>query len=83
MGKAFLMGMCVLSLVLSCGATAQAGDVMVDRKGYQLQAEQQGEGSVVVVFESGFGQDAGVWKDVIAELGAECHCIARLGQLRH
>jgi pimeloyl-ACP methyl ester carboxylesterase len=28
------------------------------------------------VFESGFGQGPGVWKDVIADLGADCRCIA-------
>ena len=75
MSKAFLVGMGML-LALACAATAQAGEVQVERKGYQLQAEQQGEGPMVVVFESGFGQDAGVWKDVIAELGAGCHCVA-------
>lgn len=36
---------------------------------------------MTVVFESGFGQGGGVWKDVIAKLGAECNCItyARAG----
>jgi pimeloyl-ACP methyl ester carboxylesterase len=66
----------VLSLVMWHAASAQAGDVQVGRVGYSLQAEQQGQGPVTVVFESGFGQDAGVWKDVIADLGTQCRCIA-------
>ncbi|XXF80032.1 alpha/beta hydrolase [Myxococcaceae bacterium GXIMD 01537] len=64
------------SLVLLCAASAYAGEVQVSRKGYSLQAEQQGQGPVAVVFESGFGQGAGAWKDVIADLGAQCRCIA-------
>lgn len=64
------------SLALAFAAMAHAGDVQVSRPGYSLQAEQQGAGPVAVVFESGFGQGAGVWKDVIANLGAECQCIA-------
>lgn len=55
---------------------AQAEETQVRRAGYALQAEQQGNGATVVVFESGFGQGAGVWKDVIADLGADCRCIA-------
>lgn len=55
---------------------AQAADVPVDRGAYVLQAQQQGEGPVTVVFESGFGQAAGVWKPVIEGLGADCRCIA-------
>jgi pimeloyl-ACP methyl ester carboxylesterase len=66
----------LVSLVLLCAASAHAGEVQVSRKGYSLQAEQQGQGPVAVVFESGFGQGAGVWKDVIADLGAQCRCIA-------
>ena len=67
----------MLSLALACfAATVQAGEVQVARKGYSLQAEQQGQGAVTVVFESGFGQGAGVWKDTIANLGADCTCIA-------
>lgn len=82
MSKAFGMKGWMLSLALACAATTgQAADVQqagaqVARKGYNLQAEQQGQGPVVVVFESGFGQGAGVWKDTIANLGAECTCIA-------
>ncbi len=70
----------VKAWVLSCSmvfaAMAHATDVPVSRDGYNLQAEQQGNGPAVVVFESGFGQGAGVWKDVIANLGAECQCVA-------
>lgn len=55
---------------------AQAGAAEVHRPGYTLQAEQQGDGATAVVFESGFGQGAGVWKDVIADLGAQCRCVA-------
>ncbi|MBF6023445.1 alpha/beta hydrolase [Lysobacter niastensis] len=72
----------MLSLALACAATtvhaadAPAAGVQVARKGYSLQAEQQGQGPVTVVFESGFGQGAGVWKDTIASLGADCTCIA-------
>lgn len=71
----------VLSLTMLCAAGAQAGEVQVGRKGYQLQAEQQGQGPVTVVFESGFGQGPGVWKDVIADLGAQYRSIgyARAG----
>lgn len=66
----------VLALGLLCAAAAQAGDSQVQRDGYSLQAQQQGQGPVTVVFESGFGQGAGVWKQTIAELGADCSCIA-------
>ena len=76
MSKTLLMKAGVLSLGLMFATMANAADVLVSRNGYSLQAEQQGQGSAVVVFESGFGQGAGVWKDVIANLGAECDCIA-------
>jgi pimeloyl-ACP methyl ester carboxylesterase len=67
----------MLSFALVCAAaTAQAGEVQVARSGYALQADQQGQGAVTVVFESGFGQGASVWKDTIADLGADCTCIA-------
>lgn len=71
----------VLVLALVSAAAAQAGEVQLSRGGYSLQAEQQGQGATVVVFESGFGQGPGVWKDVIADLGAGCNCItyARAG----
>lgn len=76
MNKSLLMKGWVLSLGLMFAAIAYAGEVPVSRNGYSLQAEQQGQGPVAVVFESGFGQGTGVWKDVIANLGAECQCIA-------
>ena len=66
----------LLLAALLAMATAQAGEIGVQRPGYTLHAEQQGGGTTVVVFESGFGQGAGVWKDVIADLGAQCTCIA-------
>ena len=66
----------LLMAALLATTAAQAGDVEVPRAGYTLQAEQQGTGATVVVFESGFGQGAGVWKDVIADLGPQCRCIA-------
>ena len=66
----------LLMAALLATTAAQAGDIEVPRAGYTLQAQQQGEGTTVVVFESGFGQGASVWKDVIADLGAECRCVA-------
>ena len=70
-----------LSLAVLSMATASGSELQVNRPGYILQAEQQGEGPMTVVFESGFGQGGGVWKDVIAGLGAQCRCItyARAG----
>lgn len=65
-----------LLFALMFPAFAHADEVPVTRPGYKLQVQQQGQGPVVVVFESGFGQGAGVWKAVIADLGAECRCIA-------
>lgn len=77
MGIRFGMKRWMLSLALVCAAaTVQAGEVQVARTGYSLQGEQQGQGAVTVVFESGFGQGAGVWKDTIASLGTDCTCIA-------
>lgn len=70
-----------LALAMLPLVDSNAGELQVDRPGYRLQAEQQGEGAMTVVFESGFGQGGGVWKDVIANLGAQCNCItyARAG----
>lgn len=70
-----------LALAAFAMAGASAGELTVGRPGYSLQAEQQGEGPMVVVFESGFGQGGGVWKGVIARLGERCRCItyARAG----
>jgi pimeloyl-ACP methyl ester carboxylesterase len=68
-------------LAMSPLATADAAEARVERPGYVLQADAQGDGPVTVVFESGFGQGGGVWKDVVADLGAQCRCItyARAG----
>lgn len=70
-----------LAAVMWAAGWAQAGEVPVDRGAYTLQATRQGEGPVAVVFESGFGQGGGVWKDVIAGLAGDCTCItyARAG----
>lgn len=75
MSKGFAVRAVLLLLAMLGVATVQAGEVHVHRNGYDLQAEQQGNGPVTVVFESGFGQGAGVWKDVITDLGAECRCV--------
>jgi pimeloyl-ACP methyl ester carboxylesterase len=74
--KSLLMKMWMLSMGLMFASLTHAGEMQVSRKGYSLQAEQQGQGPVAVVFESGFGQGVGVWKDVIVNLGAECQCVA-------
>ena len=71
-----LMQAWVLALGLFFAGITHAGEVSLSREGYSLQVEQQGQGPVVVVFESGFGQGADVWKDVIANLGAQCRCIS-------
>lgn len=68
MRKTLVLGW-VLSLVALSMATAIAGERQISRPGYIPQAEQQGEGSMIVVFEFGFGQGGGVWKDVIADWG--------------
>lgn len=57
-------------------ASSRADEIQVSRDAYSLKAQQQGHGAITVMFESGFGQGADVWKDVIADLGAEFHCIA-------
>ncbi|WP_425481597.1 alpha/beta fold hydrolase [Cognatilysobacter lacus] len=75
----------IKGLVLAAGAITTAGlhaaEAPVQRPGYVLQADVQGSGAMTVVFESGFGQGGGAWKDVIAGLGADCRCItyARAG----
>ncbi|NYZ63178.1 alpha/beta fold hydrolase [Luteimonas deserti] len=70
------MGAWALAAAMWAGGAAHAVDVPVSRGSYVLQAQQQGQGPVTVVFESGFGQGAGVWKPVIEGLGADCRCIA-------
>ncbi|WP_133478506.1 alpha/beta fold hydrolase [Cognatilysobacter segetis] len=81
MGKGRIAGTWLLASALWVTATAQAAEVPVPRTGYTLQADVQGDGPTTVIFESGFGQGGGVWKGVIAGLGADCRCItyARAG----
>lgn len=76
MSKGLATKTTLLLTTLLATAMAYAGDTEVHRAGYALQAEQHGDGALAVVFESGFGQDADVWKDVIADLGTDCSCIA-------
>ncbi len=66
----------LLASAMLVATSALAGEQAVSRGAYSLQAEIHGAGSTTVVFESGFGQGAGVWKDVIADLGADYRCIA-------
>ena len=53
---------------------AESGELQ--RPGYVLQTELIGQGPLDIVFESGFGQGPDAWSDVVAELGASCHCLA-------
>lgn len=76
MRKGIAAGAWTLATAMLGMTTVHAGEVQVPRAGYALQAVQQGDGAIAVVFESGFGQGAGVWKEVIAELGVACRCIA-------
>lgn len=69
-------GVGMMSVALLCATGAHAAEARVDREGYTLQADARGQGSTTVVFESGFGQGAEAWQDVIAELGPQCRCIA-------
>lgn len=82
MNKALKMWM--VAALLAAAGTAQAGDVAVNRGAYTLKAEVSGTGPVDVVFESGFGQGPGVWKDVAPALGSGYRSItyarAGLGQ---
>lgn len=64
------------AMVMVMVAPAKAEEVQVSREAYSLQAQRQGNGPIVVVFESGFGQGPEVWAKVITELGSECQCIA-------
>ena len=67
----------VAAIVAIAGAwTGGAAAETVAREGYALEAQVRGDGPVTVVFESGFGQGADAWDDVIAELGDACRCIA-------
>lgn len=64
------------ALAVMFAAPSRADEVQVSRDAYSLHVQRQGHGPITVVFESGFGQGTDVWKDAIADLGAECHCIA-------
>lgn len=66
----------VLAAVFLAAGSVSAQEITVDRGAYALQAQESGSGAVTVVFESGFGQGAGVWKEVIAGLGEDYHSIA-------
>lgn len=68
--------MWVMAALIAAAGGVQAGEVQVNRGSYTLQAEQSGTGPVTVVFESGFGQGAGVWQEVAAALGKDYHSIA-------
>ncbi|WP_237577818.1 alpha/beta fold hydrolase [Noviluteimonas dokdonensis] len=63
-------------MALAIASTAMAQEAKVDRPGYSLQVARQGDAPVAIVFESGFGQGAGVWQGVVDELGATCGCVA-------
>ncbi len=65
----------VLAAVMAAAGAAHAGEIEVDRGAYTLQAEEMGAGPITVVFESGFGQGAGAWKEVVAGLGRDYHSI--------
>ena len=73
-GMGIRAGLLACALMLAGGAAAV--EVEVPRTGYALQADVAGDGAVAVVFESGFGQGVGAWKQVVAGLGADCRCIA-------
>ncbi|MEO6798443.1 MAG: alpha/beta hydrolase [Rhodanobacter sp.] len=76
MNKIVLIGAWAMALAMVFAAPSHADEVQVDREAYSLQAQRQGHGPIVVVFESGFGQGLDVWAKVITELGTECQCIA-------
>ena len=76
MSKTLMMAAWVAMLAMLFAMPSRAEDVQVSRETYSLQAQQQGHGPIIVVFESGFGQGPKVWDEVISELGAECQCIA-------
>ncbi len=74
MGKA--MTMWAAALLLATAGLAHAGEFSVERGGYTLQGEETGSGNTAVVFEAGFGQGPGAWKQVIAGLGADYRSVA-------
>lgn len=76
MSKGLKTRAALLAVALLAVGAVQAAEVPVPREGYALMADRQGEGALAVVFESGFGQGADAWEAVIADLGADCTCIA-------
>ncbi|WP_313178780.1 alpha/beta hydrolase [Stenotrophomonas sp.] len=74
MGKA--MTMWAAALLLATAGLAHAGEILDRRGGYTLQGEVSGSGTTTVVFEAGFGQGPGAWKQVIAGLGADYRSVA-------
>lgn len=76
MKKIALMAAWAMALAMVIAAPARTEEVQVSRGTYSLQAQRQGHGPIVVVFESGFGQGPKVWAKVITELGTQCQCIA-------
>lgn len=74
MGKA--MTMWAAALLLATAGLAHAGEILVRRGSYTLQGEESGSGTTTVVFEAGFGQGPGAWKQVIAGLGADYRSVA-------
>lgn len=74
MGKA--MTMWAAALLLATAGVAHAGEISVKREGYTLQGEDTGSGKTTVVFEAGFGQGPGAWKQVIAGLGTDYRSVA-------
>ncbi len=74
MGKA--MTMWAATLLLATAGLAHAGEISVKREGYTLKGEETGTGRTTVVFEAGFGQGPGAWKQVIAGLGGDYRSIA-------
>jgi len=74
MGKA--MTMWAATLLLATAGLAHAGEISVKRGGYTLQGEETGTGRTAVVFEAGFGQGPGAWKQVIGGLGGDYRSVA-------
>ncbi|WP_313465624.1 alpha/beta hydrolase [Stenotrophomonas sp.] len=70
------MTMWAAALLLATAGLAHAGEILVRRGGYTLQGEVSGSGTTTVVFEAGFGQGPGAWKQVIAGLGADYRSVA-------
>lgn len=76
MSRTLLIGAWIAVLTMAFAMPSHAQGLQVSRQTCSLQVQQRGHGLAVVVFESGFGQDPGVWDKVVSELGAECQCIA-------